>query len=137
MNKLKWWFRIVGAFYLLLGIGFFPPINEARLPFMLPMDAGPDTIAYKALIDWMLTFGLDLLVTGAFLLYASRNPLKHLNLVWLLIWLEAIRGIVDDIYYISRGYASVPFYIGFIVVHLIIIATGIAVVRQTQAKTAA
>ncbi|RMH01650.1 MAG: hypothetical protein D6706_01585 [Chloroflexi bacterium] len=136
MNKLVWWFRIVGAFYFLLGVGFFPPINEARLPFILPMDAPETSIAYKAVIDWTFTFGLDLLVTGAFLLYASRNPLKHLNLVWLIIWLEAIRGIADDIYHISRGYTSVPFYIGFIVVHFIIIATGFTLVRQAQAQEA-
>ena len=38
MKRLQWWFRIVGLFYLLLGIGFFPPLNEARLPLMLSID---------------------------------------------------------------------------------------------------
>ena len=137
MNRLKWWLRIVGAFYLLLGIGFFPLINEARLPFMLPIDAPASSIAYKALIDWMFTFGLDLLVVGGFLIYASRNPARHFNLVWLVVLLEAVRGVLDDIYYISRGYASAPFYIGFIVVHLIIITTGIAFVRHAQAQVQA
>jgi hypothetical protein len=32
MNRLKWWMRVVGIFYLVLGIGFVPFINEARLP---------------------------------------------------------------------------------------------------------
>ena len=132
MNKLKWWFRIVGAVYVLLGVGFFPPINEARLPFMLPLDVAETTIAYKAIVDWTFFFGLDMLVIGAFLLYASRDPLKHLNLVWLIVWLEAIRGVLADIYYIARGYASTPVYVGFIVFHLIIIATGIAAARAAK-----
>lgn len=132
MNKLKWWFRIVGVVYFLLGVGFFPPINEARLPVMLPIDVAETTIAYKAIIDWTFFFGLDLLVIGAFLIYASRDPLKHLNLVWLIVWLEAIRGILADIYYIARGYASVPIYVGFIVFHLIIIGTGMASAKAAK-----
>jgi hypothetical protein len=136
MKGLKTWLLMVGGFYILLGIGFFPPINEARLPFMLPIDVLPETVAYKAVIDWTFTFGLDLLVIGGYLVYASREPLKHINLVWLVIWLEAIRGVANDIYYIFRGYASVPFYIGFIVVHVIIIATGLRVARQGRAVAA-
>lgn len=36
MNRLKWWFRIVGAIYFILGVGFIPAVNAARLPMMLP-----------------------------------------------------------------------------------------------------
>lgn len=136
MSALKWWFRVVGFFYLLLGIGFFPPLNEARLPFMISIDAPTTSVVYKALIDWMFTFGLDLLVTGGFLLYASKDPAKHLSLVWLIVWLEAIRGIMADIFLIARGIYSVPFYIGFIAIHLIIIGTGAIFVRQAQQATA-
>ncbi len=137
MNGLTWWMRFVGAFYLLLGIGFIPFINEARLPLMLPtFTASPNTVEYKALIDWTFVFGLDLLVIGAVLIYGARNPLKNVILVWLVIWLEAIRGILDDIYYISRGYVSVPFYVGFIVVHAIIIVTGIIFLRQARTTSA-
>jgi hypothetical protein len=31
MNRLKWWMGVVRAFYLLLGVGFIPFINQARL----------------------------------------------------------------------------------------------------------
>ncbi len=132
MTRLKWWMRLVGLFYIILGVGFIPPLNELRLPLLLPITAGPQTIEYKALIDWMFVFGLDLLVIGAMLVYGSRNPLKNIILVQTVLLLELIRGVLDDIYYISRGYASVPFYIGFIVVHLVIIVTGVLFWRQTQ-----
>lgn len=134
MTKLKWWFRMVGALYLLLGVGFIPALNAARLPMMFP---GVETsgIAYHSLLDFSFMFGLDLLVTGAFLLWASRDPFKNISVVWLVIALEIVRGILDDLYMISQGYAA-PFYIGFIVLHLIIIVTGIQFARGAQAKEA-
>ncbi len=125
-----------GCFLPAAGHWLLPPINEGRLPLLITVDVPTTSVVYKSLIDWMFTFGLDLLVTGGFLLYASRNPAKYLNLVWLIIWLEAIRGVLDDIYAITRGIYSVPFYFGFIVVHLVIIGTGIAFVRQAQMASA-
>jgi|GEM_PF-307998 len=132
MAKLKWWMRVVGVLYLILGIGFIPPLNELRMRSFVPITAGPETIEYKALIDWTFVFGLDLMVIGAMLIYASGKPLRNIILVQTVIALEFVRGVLDDIYYIFRGYASVPFYIGFIVVHLIIIVTGIMFWRQAE-----
>ena len=134
MNGLKWWFRAVGAFYVLLGIGFIPVVNATRIPLMLPsFDAPAGGTAYRGLLDFSFMFGLDLLVIGLYLLHASRDPLKHVSIVWLVVALEAVRGILDDIYMIARGYAA-PVYVGFIILHLIIIATGIACVRRVQAN---
>lgn len=133
MNRLKWWFRIVGGLYVLLGAGFIPAINAQRLPVMLPnFDAPIGGVAYHGLLDFSLMFGLDLLVIGGFLVWASKSPQKYTNLVWMIVWLELIRGIFDDIYMIASGY-SPGFYIGFIIVHLLIIGTGILFVRQSQA----
>lgn len=136
MNRLRWWFRAVGAIYVLLGIGFIPFVNAARIPLMLPgFDAPAGGIAYRGLLDFSFMFGLDLLVIGGFLLHASRDPLRHVPIVWLIVALEAVRGILDDIYMIARGYAA-PVYVGFIVLHLVIIGTGIAFARQAQAQPA-
>ena len=132
MNKLTWWFRLVGLIYILLGIGFIRPLNAARLPMMLPnLDAPVGGVAYHGLLDFSFMFGLDLLVIGVFLFYASRNPLRHLWLVWLIVALEVVRGVFDDVYMIAQGYAP-PVYIAFIVLHLVIIGTGIAFVRQVN-----
>lgn len=134
MKRLEWWFRGVGLLYVTLGLGFFPPLNAARLPAMLPgFDAPEGGVAYRALLDFSFMFGLDLLVIGAFLLVAARQPLKYAHFVWLVVALEAVRGVLDDIYMIVRGYEA-PFYLGFIVVHLIIIATGIMFLRQARTK---
>lgn len=132
MNKLKWWFRVVGILYFLLGVGFVPALNASRLPMMLP---GVETlgVTYHGLLDFSFMFGLDLIVTGAFMLWASRDPLKNLSIVWLVVALEIVRGILDDFYMILQGYAA-PLYIGFIVLHLTIIVTGIVFLRQAQVE---
>ncbi len=134
MRSLKWWFRIVGAVYMLLGLGFLPTLNAARLPQLLPgFDAPTGGVAYRALLDYTLMFGLDLFVIGAFLLAAARAPQRYVPVVWLVIALEVVRGILDDLYMLARGYAA-PIYLGFIVLHVIIIVTGIVSVRQLQAE---
>lgn len=133
---MKWWMRLVGALYVLLGIGFIPFINELRIATMIPgMTVPPGSVEYKALIDWTFFFGLDLLVTGAVLIVAARDPKRNLILVWLVIALEIVRGLLADIYYIGRGYASIPFYVGFMTLHLVIIVSGILLARQTAQET--
>jgi hypothetical protein len=46
---------------------------------------------------------------GTFLLWASRNPLKRLSIVWLAVWLEFTHGALDDLYLIVRGYDAVSY----------------------------
>ena len=135
MNALKWWFRLVGGFYVFLGLGFIPAINELRLPMMLAeIDAPIGGHIYHALLDFTFMFGLDMIVIGAYMLYASRAPNRHFSIVWLVIALEIVRGILDDIYMIFQGYAPL-FYLAFILVHLIIIFTGVLSVRKAQIET--
>ncbi|MBP8002921.1 MAG: hypothetical protein KA314_25145 [Chloroflexi bacterium] len=52
----------------------------------------------------------------------------------MLVWLEFVHGVLDDIYLIANGY-SVGGYIVFIIIHLIIIATGVKAARQAEAET--
>ncbi|RME82398.1 MAG: hypothetical protein D6775_11010 [Caldilineae bacterium] len=135
MKRLTWWFRAVGIFYVLLGIGFIPALNAARLPMMVSnFDAPIGGAAYRALLDYTFMFGLEMMVVGGFLLYASRAPHRHLNLVWLIVWLELVRGIFDDMYMIARGYEPAVM-LGFTALHLIIIGTGVLFVRKVQRGT--
>ncbi len=137
MKQLTWYFRIVGAIYVLLGVGFVPALNARRLPMMLPdFDARVRGTAYRALLDFSFMFGLDMIVVGAYLLYASRRVEEHLTLVWLVVALEIVRGILDDLYMIGRGYAPEPM-IGFIVLHLLVIVPGVVLARRLRAPGAA
>lgn len=131
-NQLAWWLRIVGTVYLLTGLGFVPPVHARVISTLHPGVDAPNTgVAYRGLLDVSFLFGLDLIVIGAYAIWTSRNPLRHRSIVWLIVWLELIRGIFDDIYMLARGY-NAAFMIGFIVAHLIIIGTGVAIVNNTR-----
>jgi hypothetical protein len=131
MNRLTWWFRVVGAFYLLLALMNFywmfinPQIIQDTIPY------ATDENIIRAFVEGWSPFAFEIFGIGTFLLWASRNPLKFSGVVWLIAWLEIWHGVVDDIFLISRGYDPV-FYIGFIVVHLIIAVTGILFLRQAR-----
>ncbi|MBZ0204177.1 MAG: BphX family protein [Ignavibacteria bacterium] len=136
MNNLKWWFRITGIVYTLLGIGFVPVINAQRIGVMIPnFDAPTGGTAFWGLLDLSFMFGLDLIIIGIYLIYCSRDPLKHLTIVYLVIWLEIVRGIIDDIYMIARGYGA-GFYIGFIMFHIAVIVTGYLFAKKAKTENA-
>ncbi len=136
MKKLTWWFRIVGGFYLLLALMNLyvmflgaAQISRGRPPFPA------DDYAVRAFVDGWSPFAFEMFGIGTFLLWASRNPLKYLGSVWLVVWLEIWHGVVDDVYLIAQGYDVVG-YILFIAVHLIIVLTGVTLGRRAAAQTA-
>ncbi|HNS04352.1 MAG TPA: BphX family protein [Anaerolineae bacterium] len=137
MRKLKWWFIAVGVFYLLLALMnlyfvlFNPSFADSSIDF--PFPSTPDTI--QAFVDGWSPFAFEVFAIATFCLWAARNPRRYIGAVWLLIWLELWHGIIDDIYLIARGYNAAS-YIGFIVVHLIIIVTGIWAARAAQVEGA-
>jgi hypothetical protein len=134
MRKLSWWFRVTGVVYIVLGVTWLPFINAPKLDAVIPGFDGPvGGTAYNGFLDWLVMFALEMLVVGAFLIYASFAPAKHLSLVWLVIALELVRGIVDDVYMIAAGY-PVASNVVFIVLHALIIVTGVLAARAAQTQ---
>lgn len=132
-RPMQLWMRVVGGWYLLLAVFNIPPLLEARFGIQYEhLDIAVETAPAQALVDVWFMFGLEIGVIGAALLYFSRDPRRHIALVWTVIVLEAVRGIVDDLYLIGRGYDPV-FYTGFIAIHLVIILAGLAAVRRMRA----
>lgn len=136
MNKLKWWFRVVGTFYLLLtamnlSALFFT--NGQMFADTLPAPFGADASAVRTFTDAWMVFVFELGVLGAMAWVASRDPMKNQIMAWIIIWAEVFRGIVADVIWITRGYA-VSSYAVFIAIHLIIIVTGVIFVRQVQVQ---
>ena len=126
MLKLKWWMRIVGAFYLFLSFAAI----VLRLPIQVEGPKG--TLAQAAAgvplanfaVDTWVTYGLDLLVIGAALLVTSRKPDRAKVLIWTVLGLELVRGIGTDVYKIIRGYELSGELI-WIAIHSVIIFTGL------------
>lgn len=137
MKKLQWWFRIIGVWYLLLGLMNIymmflgsPDYLAQNIPFPA------DELAIRAFVDGWSPFLFEMFGIATFALWASRSPGKHISAALLLVWLEFTHGVLDDIFLIARGYEASG-YIGFIVIHLIIIATGLVFSRQVQADAPA
>lgn len=125
MTALRRWMAITGGFYVLVGLFNTPPVIEARLPFQFPdLGVEADSVAARVLIDTWFMFGLEMLVVGAALIRFSRTPSQHLGLAWTVIALELVRGVADDVYWIARGHDPIA-YLGWIAIHLVIIATGV------------
>lgn len=134
MISLAWWFRVVGAVYLALGCTFLPFLNTGRVELLVPgFDGAPGGAAWNGFVDFLFMFGLEEMVLGAFLIAASFRPAWWTPLVWLLVSLSAVRGIGHDLYMIASGYAVAQNLL-FVVLHLAIIGSGIALLRRWRAR---
>lgn len=136
INKLRLWMRVVGALYIVNGVVLgvlhvVPAAGQASVEARVP-DAELSGPMYEFALDTWLMFGFELLVVGAALLWASRNPWAHRVLAGTVIALEAVRGILDDFVWIASGYPAAP-YIAWIVFHTAVIATGLLALRAAKA----
>ena len=129
------WMVGVAVFYLLSFANFVwlrldPTLLETLYP---TYDAPITSVAAQATIDSLLMFGVEIAVVAVVLLWASRNPLEHRILFWLVIALEVVRGILVDLYLIFlREYPIDEVYYGFIVLHSVIIVTGYLAYRKAM-----
>jgi hypothetical protein len=134
MAFLVWWFRIVGIVNIALGVMWLPLLNAARLELSVPgWDAPAGGAAHQGFLDYMMLFGLDLIILGAFLFGASFRPGQGRILAWLAIALSAVRGVLDDIYMIAAGY-PLGAMLAFIALHVAIIVTGVLALRAAAAS---
>lgn len=127
--------RVVGVFDLLQAFGNFYAIYlmytapDTMAQYLRP---GLQGISDEALIaqyaDVWLIFMLDLVVIGVALIAFSRNPARHLALVYTIVGFELIHGLVGDVIWVALGYPVSRIGIG-IGIHLLIALTGIAFVR--------
>jgi hypothetical protein len=135
MNRLTLWMRAVGVFYLINGLFNFPPFVEARLFTQYPsLGVSASSAAARALIDTWFMFGIEILVLGVALLYFAREPKRHIGLVWTVLALELVRGVFIDIYLIARGYDAAFVYVGWILLHVVIIVSGVLAINRARSQ---
>ena len=131
MTPLKWWMRIVGGFYLFLFVAaavLHLPIQAEGPEGILELATSGNPVA-QFVVDTWVVLGLLLGAIGLTLLIASRAPTKATVLIWMVIGCELIWGIGSDLYKLARGY---PLHVSgpWILIHSIIILTGILVLRR-------
>jgi hypothetical protein len=135
MDRLRLWMRLVGGFFILIGLFNTPPVIAARMTTHYPtLGLDPGHVALAIITDLWFMFGLETAVIGLMLIAGSVNPLGNKILVQTVLILELTRGILVDIYWIGRGYSESIFYIGWIVIHLVIIVTGWYALRRAESR---
>jgi hypothetical protein len=135
MRKLTWWMRLVGAFQLLQAFGNFYALYlmytgpESMASFMRPGLQGiSDAALVSQYADVWLIFMLDLVVLGAALLFAARDPSRHLILAYTVIGFELIHGLIGDVIWIVLGYPAARIGVG-IAIHLVVALSGLIFAR--------
>lgn len=133
MNKLKWWLRVVGTFYLLIGAAdLYGTLFNPQF-----WVTSTDELAIKALSHIGLAASAGTLILAVTMLIASRDPLRAEIFIWYAIALEFFQWIFFNALTLAQGVvlheapASIAAVI--LVVHLLFGVTGIAFLRQAKA----
>lgn len=130
--------RIIGVFYLLqfvMAAIVRAPVRAFGPEGTLSLEAAGDPMA-RFLVDTWVGFGLESAAIGAGLLFASRSASVAKTLVWTVIAIEVTKGIIFDIYMIMRGYDAGGFIV-WIIIHSIIIVTGLIALRKARTSPGA
>lgn len=126
------WMVGVGVVYLVLAVNLSSLLvaPERVYQFFPPYDAPLDGVAFAATADGWFLVGLTHAVVGAFLLWGSRRPRAHAVVVPFVVAMELVAGIAHNLYLLFlRDYPVDAVYYGFVVLHVVVIATGYFVYR--------
>ena len=121
MNKVKWWLRIVGGLYLLLGIVIILGViiePEENATFW-----GPNVTTSGLAVVFALV------VLGILMLSSSRNPENALSLVKIVALLELFAWIPCDAILVANGLPVIGGVV-YICIHLIIGLSGLAIIKK-------
>lgn len=130
---MQWWLRVVGVFYVVQFVAMVvvrAPIAAVGPAGTLDLAAAGDPLARFAVDTWVI-FGLEVLAIGLVLFAASFGRRPAELLVWLVIAIEVLRGPLADLYMLWRGY-DVTVHVVWIVLHTIVIGTGLWVLRSRR-----
>jgi hypothetical protein len=134
MNKLKWWLRIVGGFYLLLGVPnvYFALFNPQALA--ATYGTITDELAVGVIADTNLIVGLGMAALGVMMFIAAREPGRARFFVLAIVVLEFFQWIPYNVVAFLHRTLFSSVEISFLILHLIFGVTGIVFLRQTKAE---
>jgi hypothetical protein len=124
------WMQIVGTFYVLQFVMMVlvrAPIRTFGPAGTLSEAAAGDPLA-RFVVDTWTIFGLEVGAVGVMLLIATRRSELAAGAIWTVLAIEVGRGLVADTYMIARG-IDVAGYLVWIVIHSVVIVTGLMAVR--------
>lgn len=137
MNKLKWWLRIVGGFYLLLGVaglGYWITAPEAyaeTYAATLPSAYSGDPLAVTAVVDRDFFVMFEWLVLGILMFVAARDPARARFFIGAMVALELFQYVPVNLIWMTRGYPNV---VPYLILHLIFGISGFTFLRQSKTE---
>ena len=127
------WMQIVGAFYVVQFVMMAvvqAPIRTFGPPGALSKADAGDSLA-RFVVDTWTIFGLEVGAVGVMLLIATRRTELAAGAIWTVLAIEVGRGLIADTYMIARG-INVGGYLVWIVIHSVVIVTGLAALRASR-----
>ena len=127
------WMQVVGAFYVLQFVMMAvvrAPIRTFGPSGTLSKAAAGDTLAVFLVDTWTI-FGLEVGAVGVILLIATRHTELAAGAIWTVLAIEVGRGLIADSYMIARG-INVAGYLVWIVIHSVVIVTGLVALRASR-----
>lgn len=133
MNKLKWWLRIVGGWYLLLGLAglMLSLFNPEMYAGGLPSAQKGDALAVAASLDMNFAVMLVFIVLSVMMFIASRDPARARFFIGAMVALEFFAYAVVNVIWTFRGWENT---IPILILHLIFGGSGFLFLRQTKAE---
>jgi hypothetical protein len=136
VTRLKWWLRIVGALYLLEGVGLSLAAVFSRDSFAATWASAQEGSLDEVAVRGVLLAGLPGVLTwvllGIFMLIYSRVPTSARSLVAIVAAWELLVWLPVDLTSLFNGFA-VPRVVTLIVIHVVIGGTGLLMFRQAPA----
>ncbi len=124
----------IGVFYLLNLVALWPQLFAPLLPTMYPdVDLHQGEPVFQLVLDAWLAVGLGLAAIGVVLLWGARRPQHYVGLITVVIMIEFLFGLWD-LYSGFISYEAPWMSVVTVVIHLIIIAWAIVVLRGVDAQ---
>lgn len=132
MRNAGWFLRAVGVFYLLNLVGTLPWNTRALFELMYPGLPLDDAVPHFTLLqDAWLVIGAQLAAIGVVALWGSRDPLRHMAVVKVVIATEVGTGLWD-LYSVLVGRMGLAFWLVLLIVHAAWIFWAVHVVRAAD-----
>lgn len=133
MKYTRNWFIVLGLWYVFNAVLTWPSVFGPTLPTMYPGVALHESEPiFRLLTEAWVIVGIQLAAIGLVALWGVRDPMKYIAIIPVTIVTEIIDGIWD-IYSITYSYEAVKIGIITLVIHAIIIATGMVAWRKAHA----
>jgi hypothetical protein len=133
MKYTRNWLIVLGLWYVFNAVLTWPSVFGPTLPKMYPGVALYESEpVFRLLTEAWVIVGIQLAAIGVVALWGARNPMKYIAIIPVTIVTEIVDGIWD-IYSIAYSHEAMWMGVTTLVIHAIIILTGMVAWRKAHA----